>query len=85
MDNHYVVRSPRPARLFSFKLLDGLLVHCIGPLARSPGGLLSRTPSAACMNNPREHIEITLLQLWAQLQSERAAGFPCPLIRLPSG
>jgi hypothetical protein len=37
------------------------------------------------MNNPREHIEITLLQLWAQLQSKRAAGFPCPLIRLPSG
>ncbi len=45
MNTCYVVRSSRPAGLFSFGLLDGLQVRLCRPhLREAPGGLRSRTP-----------------------------------------
>jgi hypothetical protein len=53
MDTYSVVRSSRPARLFSFGLLDGLLVRLRRPYVReaSPGFRLERL-ATAFMNNP---------------------------------
>jgi len=45
MNTYYVVRSSRPAGLFSFDLLDELRVHLRQPYLReAPAGVRSRMP-----------------------------------------
>ena len=53
MDTWYVVRSSRPAGLFSFGLLDGLPVRlCLPHLREAPAGFGLKRPATAFMNNP---------------------------------
>ena len=53
MNNRYVVRSSRPAGLFSFGLLDGLLVRLRRPYLReAPADFSLERLAAASMNNP---------------------------------
>ena len=53
MKTCYVVRSSRPAGLFSFGLLDGLPVRLRRPYLReSPAGFGLERLATAFMNNP---------------------------------
>jgi hypothetical protein len=53
MHTCYVVRSSRPAGLFSFGLLDGLQVRLRRPyFQEAPAGIRSRMLATAFMNNP---------------------------------
>ena len=53
MNTCYVVRSSRPAGLFSFGLLDGLPVRLRRPYLReAPAGFGLEPLAAAFMNNP---------------------------------
>jgi len=53
MNTCYVVRSSRPAELFSFGLLDGLPVRLRRPYLReAPAGFGLERLATAFMNNP---------------------------------
>ena len=53
MNTYYAVRSSRPAGLFSFGLLDGLLVHLRRPYLREALPSFGHERLAtAFMNNP---------------------------------
>ena len=53
MNTYYVVRSSRPAGLFSFGLLDGLQVRLCRPhLREAPAGFGLERLVTAFMNNP---------------------------------
>ena len=53
MNTCYVVRSSRPAGLFSFGLLDGLPVRLCRPYLReAPAGFGLERLATAFMNNP---------------------------------
>ena len=53
MNTCYVVRSSRPAGLFSFGLLDGLQVRLRRPYWReTPAGFSLERLTTAFMNNP---------------------------------
>ena len=53
MNTCYVVRSSRPAELFSFGLLDGLQVRLCRPyLRKAPAGFGLERLATAFMNNP---------------------------------
>ncbi len=53
MNTCYVVRSSRPAGLFSFGLLDGLQVRLRGPYVReAPAGFGLERLAPAFMNDP---------------------------------
>jgi hypothetical protein len=53
MNTCYVVRSSRPAELFSFGLLDGLQVRLRRPYLReAPAGFGLERLATAFMNNP---------------------------------
>jgi|GEM_PF-844159 len=53
MNTCYVVRSSRPAGLFSFGLLDGLQVRLRRPYLReAPAGFGLKRLATAFMNNP---------------------------------
>ena len=53
MNTRYVVRSSRPAGLFSFGLLDGLLVRLRRPYLReTPADFGLERLATASMNNP---------------------------------
>ena len=53
MNTCYVVRSSRPAGLFSFGLLDGLQVRLCRPhLREAPAGFGLERLATAFMNNP---------------------------------
>jgi hypothetical protein len=53
MNTRYVVRSSRPAGLFSFGLLDGPLVRLRRPYLReAPADFSLERLAAASMNNP---------------------------------
>jgi hypothetical protein len=53
MNTYYVVRSSRPAGLFSFGLLDGLPVRLRRPYLReAPAGFGLERLATAFVNNP---------------------------------
>ena len=53
MNTCSVIRSSRPAGLFSFGLLDGPHVHLRPPYVReTPAGFSRERLATACMNNP---------------------------------
>jgi hypothetical protein len=53
MNTCYIVRSSRPAGLFSFGLLDGLQVRLCRPYLReAPAGVGLERLATAFMNNP---------------------------------
>ena len=53
MNTYCVVRSSRPAELFSFGLLDGLQVRLRRPYVReAPAGFGLKRLATAFMNNP---------------------------------
>ena len=53
MNTYCVVRSSRPAGLFSFGLLDGLHVRLRRPYVReAPAGVGLERLATACMNSP---------------------------------
>ena len=53
MNTYYVVRSSRPAGLFSLGLLDGLPVRLPRPYLReAPAGFGPESLATAFMNNP---------------------------------
>jgi hypothetical protein len=53
MNTYYVVRSSRPAGLFSFGLLDGLHVRLRRPYLRAaPAGFGLERLATVFMNNP---------------------------------
>ena len=53
MPTYYVIRSSRPAGLFSFGLLDGLPVRLRRPYLReAPAGFGLERLATAFMNNP---------------------------------
>ena len=59
MNTCYVARSSRPARLFSFGLLDGLPVRLRRPhLREAPAGFGLERLATAFMNNPGYQVRL---------------------------
>ena len=57
MNAYYVVRSSRPAGLFSFDLLNGLPVRLRRPhLREAPAGFGLKRLATAFMNNPGQRV-----------------------------
>jgi hypothetical protein len=64
-----VVRSSRPAGLFSFGLLDGLHVRLRRPhLREAPAGFGLERLATAFMNNPGSHATLIIVNLLPSLQ-----------------
>ena len=62
MNTCYVVRSSRPAGLFSFGLLDGLRVRLRRPYLReAPVGFGPERRATVFMNNPGQKMQATCL------------------------